>query len=399
MTDAPDPGKGQDPDIELALARLFSPIIHPELLWAPTFQERAPELDHLPFLYWIVAVLRPRRTVTLNIGAGAAHFAICQSASEYLTGAQCLGVAAQGTDLSDAFEHHSERVYPDLSSINGDVLHVIPDAHDIDLIVVETGLRQTLVADLIETWVPLLSDQGVLLLFGVDETDPECDPVLQQLIAMAHHRFLIPHGPGLLVLVFGSSPPPDILTLISLTSQAPLYERVTQLFERLGRVLGMALKTRTEPVSETSHLLGTHAGKLSAILSFAEDEAHHTDEALVAQAEPVEIEKSRRLLSKARAGLKNRDAKIATLSRQCEKLREELQLLQAENVNLNRALLQRNEDIDNMNAAQRAQHDQTANLHKELGQYKQAQIDILSSTSWRITRPIRYIGALLKRGK
>lgn len=398
MTDTLGPGKEPEPETSLALAKMFSPIDHPELLWSPTFQELAPELDHLAFLYWIVAVLRPQHSVTLNIGTGVAHFAVCQTAAEYLTDGQCLGVAAPETELSDAFKQHSDLVYPDISKISAKpVSNGITDAHEIDLIVVEAGLTQGLVADLIEGWVPVLSDKGVVLLFGVGETDPDFDPTLDQLASMAHRSFNIPHGPGLLILVFGTSPPPEILKLTSLTRQDPLRERVTWLFERLGRALNMALKTRAEPISETTGLLASHAEKLSAILSFAEEEARYTDEATVTRTDHLEIDKADRLLNKARARIKNRDIKIAMLSTKLDQLRDEMQLLQAENMSLNKALLQRERDIAETNAAQLAERRQISDLHTELELHKEAQINILSSTSWRITGPLRYIGAWLKR--
>ena len=192
---------------------LYSPLAfeHPRRLGPSGW------LEHIPFAFWLIDVLRPRMLVELGTHTGISYCAFCQAA-------RAVGPAGRfyAVDTWQGDEHagrYTSDVFVNLSNYHkplyGDFSTLVRSTFDEALDTFEDGMIDLLHIDGLhtyeavrhdfETWAPKLSERAVVLFhdtnvrtegFGVFKYWAE--------IADQYPSFEFVHGNGLGVLAVGS---------------------------------------------------------------------------------------------------------------------------------------------------------------------------------------------------
>ena len=201
--------------------------------------------EHVPFAMTLIEMLHPRALVELGTQHGVSYCAFCQAVAELQFTTRCYAV---DTWLGDVHaNYYKESVYLDLRDYHrryeafstllrmtfDQALPRIPDA-SVDLLHIDGLHSYDAVKTDYETWLPKLSDRGVVLFhdtmetqsgFGVHQLWAELSPNFPS--------FNFEHGHGLGILAVGSQAPPALLDFLRTANTKPATTRA--LFSSLGR--------------------------------------------------------------------------------------------------------------------------------------------------------------------
>jgi hypothetical protein len=306
---------------------------------------------HAPFAMLVVDLLQPGTVVEVGTTDGDSYCALCQAVQELGLEARCHAVGAWGRGAPSgeappgALRAHHDTLYGAFSRLMGGgceaALAHFPE-RSIDLLHVDgahgcrDGPRH------LDAWLPKLSDRGVVLVHGTHVS--ERDAGLAE--AWERHRGLHPHwelpyGRGAGLLAVGDVPAPLAALLQSGPDDAGRLRRV---LVELGR-----------RVAETAEARGLRPR-------------------LVEQAERIERLQSR----------------LADTERDLAEAREAW--------DVERKLLDRSLEFVATVDQARAEHQREAErLKAEIAGLEGQMRAILSSRSWRLTRPLRRLRTLLGR--
>lgn len=267
---ASDPSASQSIQPDASFARLLNPIVllDPGRIVAPPSW-----LEHIPFAFWIVAATRPRVFVELGTHTGNSYAAFAQ-AIEHLG----LPTAAYSVDtwkgdpqagfygeavFDDWRAHHDRRFSAFSRLLRGtfdDALAHFADG-SIDLLHLDGLHTLEAVRHDVETWLPKLSDRGVLLMHdtNVRERDFGAWKVWEEL-RERFPGFEFLHGHGLGVLAVGSDQPPEVAWLTGLTDSPAAVTQVRWFFSRVGASVAL----RHELDAERERAAATAAANAAA---------------------------------------------------------------------------------------------------------------------------------------
>jgi len=86
------------------------------MLWMPERQAPSAWVEHVPFAFWLVDVLRPRTIVELGTHNGVSYSAMCQAVKSLSLATACFAVDTWKGDAHAGF--YSEDVYRDLTAFH-----------------------------------------------------------------------------------------------------------------------------------------------------------------------------------------------------------------------------------------------------------------------------------------
>jgi hypothetical protein len=190
---------------------------------------------HVPFAYWIVNAVKPRRLVELGTHHGVSYAAFCDAVLRAGLPTQCHGIDTWAGD--EHAGHYGEEVYEDLRAFHdtryggfSDLIRstfeeALPYFEDgsVDLLHIDGFHTYEAVARDFTQWRPKLSDRAVVLFhdtnvrernFGVWRFWAE--------LRDQYPAFEFLHGHGLGVLAYGRAVPDPVLDLCRLTDPAEL---------------------------------------------------------------------------------------------------------------------------------------------------------------------------------
>jgi lipopolysaccharide biosynthesis protein len=218
-----------------------------EFFWTPDrlvpFEHWA---GHIPFAFWIVKVLRPRRIVELGTHRGNSYGAFCQAIATFRLDAQAFAVDTWAGDvhmgqedglLENLREYHDPR-YGDFSTLlqmTFDEARSVFEDGCIDLLHLDGTHTYEAVRHDFETWRTALSPRAVVLFhdtvvrrdkFGVWRLWTE--------LSGQYRAFEFQHSYGLGVLGVGPEQPDALRALFAMASNAELAPRVRSLFAVRG---------------------------------------------------------------------------------------------------------------------------------------------------------------------
>jgi len=258
----------------------FNPCDYP-LCWTfPSMLSRCPPsawIEHIPFAFALVQMIRPRCVVELGVQAGDSFLAFCQAVKTLGLAAKCYGVdhwqgdghaGASGSEVLDGLRRHHEPRYGAFSrlvqSSFDEAVRCFPD-DGIDLLHIDgRHTYETLHRDF-ENWKPKLSSRAVVLFhdLNVREHDYGAWRLWQELSAV-YPCFEFSHGHGLGVLVYGKEAPPAALQLAEL--RGPDADAVRYFYFTLGHklLLNVDLNESRDAGMENQKELAASRDKLTA---------------------------------------------------------------------------------------------------------------------------------------
>lgn len=298
-TVAPPPGRAE--------AELHIPLSSRAVFWRPRFAAPAPELEYLPFLFWLVETIRPERSVQIGLGSGVGYLALCQAVERLGNDGSCLGIGRPGTTplLSPAARHEHEINYTDFSRlIAADPATMTPQGQggQIDLLIVGMPLDDELVAALHDGWLPQLSPRGVVVLLrdpAEDQLGLPAKALLARLQRPGEHVILDHgHASTLLCALAGPDQPDRLQRLAWLEPGSPGFLVAAQVFQRLGRSLvdaqsSQALRTELDGLTQEATELRERLAKVTSSWNRARDALEAAQKADVTQAEVLAMTQAR----------------------------------------------------------------------------------------------------------
>ncbi|HBA4865392.1 TPA: family 2 glycosyl transferase [Escherichia coli] len=221
------------------------------IFWRPSYIAQSAWLEHIPFAFWLIDTLQPRKIVELGTHYGSSYFSFCQAVTKLDLQTQCYAVDTWSGD-----EHagqYGEEVYRQVSEYNqqhySDFSTLVRSTFDqalehfpqgsIDLLHID-GLH-TLEAVLhdFESWLPKLSDRAVVIMHdtNVRERGFGVFQLLDELKQQYPH-FEFAHGHGLGVIGVGSEQSSEMMSLYGLSDNPSATRQVQEVFSRLGKACG-----------------------------------------------------------------------------------------------------------------------------------------------------------------
>ncbi len=249
------------------------------LMWEPIDDRSSSWTGHVPFAFWIIATLRPQSFVELGTWYGMSYLAFCQAIAMVGHGGRAMAVDTWAGDhqtgkiaadaLASLRAAHDPK-YAGFSTLQrstfDEALTVVPDA-SVDLLHIDGLHTYHAVRHDFETWLPKMSDRGVVLFHDIAETHQDFGVYrLWAEVSARYPHFEFRHEHGLGVLGVGKELPATMSTLFDASRSPVDANAIRALFGRLGdglRVpqLEKELATIKSKVAVLNRIPGVKAAK------------------------------------------------------------------------------------------------------------------------------------------
>ncbi len=355
-------------------------LLAPASFWTPEYLVDSAWLEHAPFAFWLMSVLRPKTIVELGTHHGYSYFAFCQAVGRLGTPTQCYAVdnwrgdehsGYYAEDVYSKVETHNRTHYNAFSrlvrSSFDEALEHFPDG-SIDLLHIDGRHFYDDVKHDFECWKPKLSPQAVVLFHdtNVRERDFGVFRYWDELTRDYPH-FNFSHGHGLGVLGYGKNLPRELRRLFDLDASSS--SDVRDFYSRLGvslterQILNAGRQKIGELEGTVEHLLLTRnenareiansAAQIAALNSVLGERDTKASELLVVidkhEADAIDLKRQlgveqARLLQLS-ANLAERDKVAHQLQETCTALEKQLTEQHSNSVILTARLAERNADL------------------------------------------------------
>ncbi|MDO5611751.1 MAG: hypothetical protein Q4G14_00725 [Paracoccus sp. (in: a-proteobacteria)] len=423
-------------DASRNLAALWTPA----LLWHPRFMGDGATTPLIPALFWLTERLRPRRVLALNTGDGAALFAVCQAldkAADATSGARVTGWGrwsdqATGralTAVPDRLLRHAEQLYPTLLRLEiGDAPAPGPASDRPDLMLItldaEAGADADTLAAQIGDWRAGLADGGLLVLIGAPGG----------LTAQMRAGLWLDVGAGLALFGAGDDLPAAVADLAADAQDGHAADAIRWMFRQFGAVAETARhaaiqERRAGTLADKARAAGKELAQLRQSWDARGLELARAQAALYAAENPhPRLAELAAELDAARAEQDHVAAQVAqerqtrffetsALTAELERIRAQADSAAAEaqaqaHKQLTQAQAQTRKQLAEAQSAHqrdsKASSSTIATLTSEIAALKKRLADqeralsaykaeVLASTSWRLTAPVRAVGKMLRR--
>lgn len=221
------------------------------IFWRPSYIAQSAWLEHIPFAFWLIDTLQPRKIVELGTHYGSSYFSFCQAVTKLDLQTQCYAVDTWGGDVHAG--QYGEEVYRQVSEYNqqhySDFSTLVRSTFDqalehfpqgsIDLLHIDGLHTLEAVRHDFESWLPKLSDRAVVIMHdtNVRERGFGVFQLLDELKQQYPH-FEFAHGHGLGVIGVGSEQSSEMMSLYGLSDNSSATRQVQEVFSRLGKACG-----------------------------------------------------------------------------------------------------------------------------------------------------------------
>ena len=225
----------------------FNPLDYPACLSYPArLPARADDSAHLPFMMFLVDLLRPKVFVEIGTEDGASYCACCQVVKNLGLDTRCYSINAGGQpeapDFAELKQYH-DSLYGRFSKL---ALHTseaaLTDFEDrtIDLLYIREERSYEVVKHLYRTWLPKMSGRGAIILRGIGAREHDGAGRLWEEIEPSHTHFELPSGNGLGVISVSHHEASPLLPLARLSKED--HSLLILFFQELGERLNIHLK-------------------------------------------------------------------------------------------------------------------------------------------------------------
>jgi GT2 family glycosyltransferase len=250
------------------------------MFWTPERQAPSAWVEHVPFAFWLVDVLRPRRIVELGTHTGVSYSAMCQAVKTLGLATSCFAIDTWKGDEHASF--YGEEVYRDFAAFHdpryGAFSQLVPSTFDnalhhfedgsIDLLHIDGMHTYEAVRHDYESWRPTLAANAVVLFHDTDVRDRDFGVFrLWNEIATGRPHFSFLHGYGLGVLGHGQDHPDALQSLFVAGEDSHLASAIRETFATLGRSARLLSERR-----DLDQVLSGEVGKLREALAARDDQ-------------------------------------------------------------------------------------------------------------------------------
>jgi hypothetical protein len=226
--------------------------------WYPHDVVESAWVEHAPFAFWLVDVLRPRTLIELGTHNGFSYLCFCQ-AIRHLD----LDTSAWAIDTWRGDEHagfFGDEVLAELRSVHdpryGSFSRLVQSTFDdavahfdpgsIDVLHIDGRHFYEDVKHDFETWLPTMSSRGVVLLHDINvrERDFGVHRLWSEMQAM-YPTFGLRHGHGLGVAAVGDEVPAPVDKLVAAASDPALETRILSSYQRLGSTMALGARIQS----------------------------------------------------------------------------------------------------------------------------------------------------------
>ena len=246
------------------------------MLWAPDRLAKSAWIEHVPFAFWLVDVLRPATIVELGTENGVSYSAMCQAVKSLELPTRCCAVDTWKGDQHAGF--YLESVYHDFADFHdarystfSSLLRLTFDEaveyfedKSIDLLHIDGLHTYDAVRHDFETWLPKLSPNAVVVFhdtnvrqnkFGVFQLWAE--------VGSGRRHFSFLHGHGLGVLGLGRDYSGPLSFLFDAADDDRQCSAIRETFATLGRSAAQS-NTMHQVLSESAVEVDRLKGQLTA---------------------------------------------------------------------------------------------------------------------------------------
>ncbi len=176
--------------------------------------------EHFPFLFALVALVRPRTYVELGVHRGGSFFAVCQAVERLQLDATCIAIdnwigdhhaGMHSEDVFDAFTDTLDQYYASFAGYIRRPFDLAAHQFElgsIDILHIDGFHSFEAVKKDFETWFDKLSDQGVVLFHDTNEFKSDFGVWrFWEQVSERYPSMEFGHGHGLGVLVVGEKSP------------------------------------------------------------------------------------------------------------------------------------------------------------------------------------------------
>ena len=206
----------------------WAEMLSPELLKSPWW------IGHIPFAFELVGRLRPRVLVELGTYSGSSFAAFCQAAQACGANTRCYGVDLWEGDihmgrfdeaLFEEIHGYVSARFPGIANlVRKHFNEAVKDFADgsVDLLHIDGTHTFEAVANDFDTWLPKMSDRGVVLFHDVNVNEENTGPSSRKFgvrrffdgVKARYPHFDFEHCWGLGVLVVGANAPREVAELV-----------------------------------------------------------------------------------------------------------------------------------------------------------------------------------------
>ncbi|MGF6229266.1 putative HAD superfamily hydrolase/putative nucleic acid-binding Zn-ribbon protein [Inquilinus ginsengisoli] len=245
--------------------------------WTPRHLLTSAWLEHAPFAFSLVQMLKPQSIVELGTHHGFSFLAFCQAVETCGLGTRCYAIDTwmgddqagfYGEDVFNKLQAIVTEAYPGFASL---LRNSFNDAApyfaegDVDLLHIDGAHRYEDVAQDFNLWLPKLSKRGVILFHDTNVRHSDFGVwKLWKEIAPQYPSFEFIHGHGLGVLGVGPDLPDEVKALLACTPEAAVYLQTA--YAQLGAAVTMrSLKEAMQSEAATrAGEAATRAGEVAA---------------------------------------------------------------------------------------------------------------------------------------
>jgi glycosyltransferase involved in cell wall biosynthesis/ubiquinone/menaquinone biosynthesis C-methylase UbiE len=348
------------------------------LLEAELLERSSAWLGHIPFAFWIIEQVQPRILVELGTHYGHSYFSFCQSVRANGLSTKCYAVDTwqgdehtgfYGEEVFNYVEAQNQREYHAFSRLLrmrfDDALSCFSDG-TIDLLHIDGLHTYEAVRHDFETWLPKLSSRGVVLFHDINVRERGFGVWrLWEELSTRYPHIEFEHSYGLGVLFVGDIQPSGITELLKEWSAPGGRYLVKYFFAKLGHLVGLEYQAQghNQAIAERD----------SQIISLSQTVAER-------EAQIIPLNQA----------IAERDSQIISLSQTVAER-------EAQIIPLNQAIAERDSQIISLSQTVAEREAQIIPLNQAIAERDERIAAILSSRSWRLTRPLRWLGNQLRR--
>ena len=245
----------------------------------PRFSSQSEWSVHVPFAFWLMSQLKPRRFLELGSHSGVSYFAVCQAVLDQNLKCACSAVGSwadtggkllaseQEFRTVEAYNQGMYSAFSKISQLSAEDALTEVENGSVDLLHINGCRLSEDVEKLFNSCMPKLSDRAVVLLHGTTSTENLLGiGTFWEKLQDSYPCFNFDHGRGLGVVAIGKNAAPALHALWSESDDCLSQCDIHRLFASLGNSIifpygsenRQQLTDEGERTRQSSEVVGNH---------------------------------------------------------------------------------------------------------------------------------------------